>query len=216
MRQKAPLCQPYDPFREHPGIYSKVFLPGKIHISLRPFHIAHDLKMINDWLNFQFAHIHEPVHDPFQYTEDYYTTLLATPNTQPLMGMIDHRPAFQADIYEAQLGPDKLFDNVSLCDNDFILQLMLSPDALQNLSLSTGALLACLDCFFNYAEVNRIIWMTNTGEKMFRFIAGIAALDEKQCEDGLQSYYIITKEKFFQVQLSLPLVPEAQQLAMDY
>jgi hypothetical protein len=216
MRQKEPLCQQYDPFREHPLIYSKVFLPGKIHFSLRPFHIAHDLTMINDWLNFQFAHINGPVRDPFQYTEDYYTTLLATPNSQPLMGMIDQKPAFQTDIYEAQLGPDKLLDNVALNVNDFIIQLMLSPDTLQNLSLSTAALLACLDCFLNYPEVNRIVWMTNAGEKMFRFIAGIAELDEMECEDSLQSYYIITKEKFNQVQYSLPFVPEGQHIAADY
>jgi hypothetical protein len=196
MHQKEPLCQSYDPFREHPGIYSKVFLPGKIHISLRPFHIAHDLPLINNWLNFQFAHIKEPVRDPFQYTEDYYTTLLATPNSQPLMGMIDHQPAFQADIYHAGLGPDKLLDNTTLNDNDYIMQLMMSPHTLQNLSLSTCALLACMDCFFKYPEVNRLVWMTNAGEKDFRFIAGIAELDEMNCDDGLQSYYIITKEKF--------------------
>lgn len=216
MHQKEPLCQPYDPFREHPGIYSKVFLPAKIHIALRPFHIAGDLPLINHWLNFQFANIQEPVRDSFQYTEDYYTTLLTTPNSQPLMGMIDHHPAFQADIYQAHLGPDRLLESFPLSENDFIMQLMLSPESMQNLSLSTYSLLSCLDCFFKYPEINRLIWMTNANEKNYRFIADIAELDEMNCEDHHQSYYIISKQRFREIQFGLPLFPEEQQIAMDY
>jgi hypothetical protein len=214
MHQKALLCQAYDPFREHPVIYSKKFLPGKIHVSLRPFYIARDLSLINTWLNFQFAHLKNAARDPFQYTEDYYTTLLATHNSQPLLGTIDHQPAFQADIYQALLGPDNLVDETSIGDNDYIMQLMMSPETLQNLSLSMYSLLACLDCLFSYPEVNRVIWMINAGERNFRFIAGIAELDDINCEDDLQSYFIISKEKFKAIQFGLPLFPEEQPIAM--
>jgi hypothetical protein len=206
MHQSAPLCQPYDPFREHPAIYNEIFLPGKIHISLRPFHIAHDLPLINDWLNFQFT----PNKDPFQYTEDYYTTLLDTPHSQPLMGMIDHQPAFQADIYKSLLGPDKLIESTTLDENDYILQLMLSPNTQQNLALFTYSLLACLDCIFQFPEVNKIIWMTNPGERNFHFLAGIAELEEMTCDDQFQSYYIISKQRFREIQFGLPLFPDAE------
>lgn len=190
-------------------------MPGKIHVSLRPFYIAHDLPVINKWLNSHFSNLKKPVPDPFQYTEDYYTTLLATPNSQPLFGYIDHVPAFQADIYQALLGPDSLLNDASFSDSDYIMQLMMSPDTLQNLSLSTHTLLACLDCLFDYEAVNRVIWMTN-GEKNFKFIAGIAELDELNCEDNLQSYYIISKEKFRSIQSGLPVFPEEQPLELDY
>ena len=216
MHQKESLCRPYDPFREHPDIYGKTFLPGKIYISFRPFYIAHDLPLINHWLNFQFSHIKEPAHDSFQYTEDYYTTLLTTHNSQPLMGMVDQHAAFQVDIYQALLGPDKLLDIVTLNDSDFLMQLTMSPDTIQNLSKSTCTLLACLDCFFKYPEVNRLIWMTNATEKNFRFIAGIADLDEMNCEDEAQSYFIISKHKFRQIQYSLPLFPEQQSVVLSY
>jgi hypothetical protein len=216
MHQQSLLCQPYDPFREQPAIYSKVFLPRKIYIALRPFHIARDLPLINQWLNFHFAGIQAPGRDSFQYTEDYYTTLLTTPNSQPLTGMIDHHPAFQVDIYQAHLGPDRLLESIPLSDNDYIIQLMLSPGSVQDLSLSTHALLSCLDCFFKYPEVNRVIWMTNAGESNYRVIAGIAGLDEMNCEDHHQQYYIISKQRFREVQFSLPLFPEEQQIAMGY
>ena len=215
MHKKEPLCRSYDPFSEHPGIYEKFFLPGKIHISLRPFHIAHDLPLINSWLNFHFAQIKEAVRDPFQYTEDYYTSLLDTANSQPLLGIIEHEPAFQADIYQALLGPDTLIENSTLNENDFIMQLMLSPEVVQNLSLSTYALLACLDCFLQYPEVNRLIWMTNTNDKDFRFIAGLAELDEMHCDDQLHTYYSISKQRFREIQFGLPFFPEEQPIAMD-
>lgn len=214
MRPKEPLCQPYDPFREQPGIYSKIFLPGKIHVSLRPFHIEKDLALINDWLNFQFANSKTRIHDPFQYTEDYYTTLLAGNNSQPLLGTIDQQPAFQADIYQSVLGPDSLLQAYNFAENDYIMQLMMSPETMQNLSLSMYMVLASLDCFFNYTEVDRITWMTNTGEKNFRFIAGIIELDEIKSSDSLQSFYIISKEQFRAIQFSLPQFPEEQPMAM--
>jgi hypothetical protein len=214
MHQKEPLCHPYDPFREHPGIYSKMFMPGKIYVSLRPFYIAHDLPLINNWLNFQFANLKKPARDPFQYTEDYYTTLLATANSQSLLGIVDHIPSFQADIYQAMLGPDSLLNDTSLNDKDYIIQIMMSPETMQNLSLSMYTLVATLDCLFNYPEVNRVIWMTNASEKNFRFIAGIAELDEVSCEDELQSYFIISKEKFKSIQFGLPLFPAEQPMAL--
>jgi hypothetical protein len=216
MHQKEPLCQSYDPFREHPAIYSKLFLPGKIHCSLRPFHIANDLPLINHWLNFQFTKKKQPVRDIFQYTEDYYTTLLATPNSQPLMGTIDHQPAFQADVYQALLGPDTLLNTISFNEGDFIMQLMMSPQTLQNLSPSLYCLVACLDCFFKYPEINRLVWMTNAGERNCRFIAGIAELEEINCPDNHQSYYIISKQRFREIQFDLPVYPEEQPIAIDY
>lgn len=214
MRNKQSLCQPYDPFTEQAAIYNQTFLPGRVQIALRPFYIAQDLALINNWFNFQFPQATESSRDPFQYTEDYYTTLLTGANSQPLLGIIDRKPAFQVDIYHAVLGPDSLVEVASFSDSDFIMQLMLSPDASQNLPNNMYALLACLDCFFRYEEVDRVIWMTNNREKKFRFIAGLAELDEIQCGDDLQSFFIITKERFRQVQFSLPLYPEKHSVAV--
>lgn len=214
MHHKHPLCQPYDPFRRHPEIYRQVFLPARTTIGLRPVHIAQDLPLINAWFNVQFADIKNPSHDPFQYNEDYYTTLLTGASSQPLLGMIDRSPAFQADIYQAMLGPDSLLEAGGFSGNDFIMQLLLSPEAMQNLPLTMYSLLACLDCFFGYVEVHRVIWMTNTRESNLRFIAGFAELDEMLCGDELQSYFIISKERFRQVQFGLPLYPEEQPVVM--
>lgn len=216
MHHKEPLCKSYDPFREHPFIYNKVFLPGRVRLSLRPFHIGSDLPLINNWFNFQFAQAKNSLRDPFQYTEDYYTTLLTGANSQPLLGMIDRNPAFQVDIYQAILGPDSLMNAGNFADTDFIMQLMVAPDTLRNLSLFMYTIVACLDCFFGYQEVNRLIWMTNTREKSFHFIAGITELEEIQCTDDQQSYFIISKQRFKQVQYGLPIFPEQQEMAADY
>jgi hypothetical protein len=215
MHNKHSLCQPYDPFRHHPQIYHQVFLPARTTIALRPVHIAQDLSLINKWFNLQFADVNNPSHDPFQYNEDYYTTLLAGANSQPLLGTIDQRAAFQADIYQAILGPDNLLEAGHFSGNDFIMQLLLSPEAMQNLPLTMYSLLACLDCFFHYQEVGRIIWMTNTRDRNFRFIATLAELDELSIGDDFQSFFMISKDRFRQVQFSLPLYPELQPVAMD-
>jgi hypothetical protein len=214
MYHMHPLCQPYDPFRHHPEIYHQVFLPARTTIDLRPVHIAQDLPMINTWFNAQFADLKNPSRDPFQYNEDYYTTLLTGANSQPLLGMIDRSPAFQADIYHAMLGPDNLVEDGRFSGNDFIMQLLLSPQAMQSLPLTMYSLLACLDCFFRYEEVHRLIWMINTRERNLRFIAGFAELDEMSCGDEFQSYFVISKERFKQVQYGLPLYPEEQPVAM--
>jgi Acetyltransferase (GNAT) domain len=214
MHYKHSLCQPYDPFGHHPEIYRQVFLPARTTIALRPVHIAQDLPLINKWFNLQFADVKNPSHDPFQYDEDYYTTLLTGANSQPLMGMIDRSTAFQADIYQAILGPDNLLEAGHFSRHDFIMQLLLSPDAMQNLPLTMYSLLACLDCFFRYEEVGRITWMTHTKDRNFRFIATLAELDELSCGDELQSFFMISKDRFRQVQFGLPLYPEQQSVAM--
>lgn len=215
MYNKLSICQPYDPFRHHPEIYHQVFLPARTTISLRPVHIAEDLPLINKWFNVQFADVKNPSDDPFQYNEDYYTTLLTGANSQPLLGMIERRPAFQADIYQVMLGPDNLLEAGHFSGNDYIMQLLLSPEAMQNLPSTMYSLLACLDCFFQYEEVDRIIWMTNTKDRNFRFIATLAELDELPCGDEVQSFFIISKERFRQVQFSLPLFPEEQPVAIS-
>ena len=214
MHYNQPLCQPYDPFRPHSEIYHQVFLPARTTIDLRPVYIPLDLPVINAWFNAQFADITDPSRDPFQYNEDYYTTLLTGANSQPLIGMIDHVPAFQADIYQAMLGPDSLLEGSRFSGNDFVMQLLLSSEAMQNLPLTMYSLLACLDCFFRYEEVHRVIWMINTRERNLRFIATFAELEEMACDDQLQSYFVISKERFRQVQFSLPLYPEEQPVAM--
>ncbi len=214
MRNKKPLCQSYDPFTEQAVIYNQIFLPGRVQVALRPFHIAQDLALINNWFYYQFPQLPETLHHPFQYTEDYYTTLLTGANSQPLLGLIDRQPAFQVDVYHASLGPESLVDVAQFSGTDFIMQLLLSPDAAQSLPAIMHSLLACLDCFFSYVEIDRVIWMTNAREKNFRFIAGLAELDEIQCGDDLQCFFIISKEKFRQVQYSLPLYPQKQSITM--
>lgn len=195
----CPLFKSYDPFREHPGIYSKNFLPGNIHVFIRPFHIAHDLPTINRWLNFQFSQT-----GSFEYAEDYYTTLLATPNSQPLTGMLDDQPAFEVDVYHASLGPENLLEQHRFSDSDYIMQMTLSPGGIHNLPL---CYLSCLDCFFEYEEIKTICWITNADDANGRFIASIAELKEITLEETRQTCYIISKEKFKAFQFSLPAFP---------
>jgi hypothetical protein len=214
MYHKYPLCQPYDPFTEHPVLYNETFLPAAITVSLRPFHIAQDLPLINNWFNAQFDKSKDP-RDPFQYTGDYYTTLLTGSNSQPLLGSIDQKPVFQVDIYQAMLAPDSLLEANPFSQNDFVIQLLLSPESMQNLPATLYSLLACLDCFFRHEEVHRITWMVNTRDKNFRFIASLAEMDELQCEDELQTYFIISKERFRQVQFTLPLYPREQTVTIN-
>ena len=112
------------------------------------------------------------------------------------------------------LGSDSLLEGSRFSGNDFVMQLLLSPEAMQNLPLTMYSLLACLDCFFRYEEVHRVIWMINTRERNLRFIATFAELEEMACDDQLQSYFVISKERFRQVQFGLPLYPEEQRVAM--
>ena len=214
MHHTEPLCRQYDPYSLHSDIYAKYFLPDNIPVTIRPLVLPGDLDIISKWFATHYSS--EKTGYGVELSKDYYITLLDSCNTQALLGTINGVPAFQADVYQALFAPEVLTDVCSLQPNDYVMQLWPSPEVMASATASVAAVLACLDCFFTYKEVNRVIWMTSMQEQYFRLMAAVADFEEMECDDPRQTYHIATREKFLPTLAQMPAVPYEPRTVLDY
>jgi hypothetical protein len=129
------------------------FLSSGLRLTVRPFCVATDIPIVFKWMGQEFAGPLLARSQPPHELEEFYTSVIESDFAQPFMGLINDTPVCQLDIYKTQL------DIISLSyparPGDYGLQLTLAPlIAEDNMAL---LLRTCLEYFFSFPEVGRII-----------------------------------------------------------
>ncbi|HVV07605.1 MAG TPA: GNAT family N-acetyltransferase [Puia sp.] len=136
----------------------------QLRISVRPFCVATDIPILFKWISQEYAGPLLTRSRPPQELEESYTSMIESDFAQPFMGLVNDIPVCQMDIYRMQ--QDVLSLSYPTRPGDYGLQLVIAPLAVQDNMLLL--LQACLEYFFSFAEVGRIIVNIEEGNEYNR------------------------------------------------
>jgi hypothetical protein len=148
-------------------------LPDRnLSISVRGLCLATDVPILYKWMRYQYAGPLLNRDVPPMELEESYACMIESDFAQPFMGLVNDVPVCQVNIYKTLQDVISLYYDAR--PGDYGLQLVAAPLAVQD---NIAVLMrGCLDYFFSFQEVGRIIgdietkneW-TNTLFKMAGF-----------------------------------------------
>ena len=159
-------------FRIGDGVIFKNLPDCNLSISVRALCLATDVPVIYKWMSYQYAGPLLTKEVPPRELEESYSSMMESDFAQPFMGLVNDVPVCQVDIYKTLQDAISLYYNAR--PGDYGLHLVIAPLAVQeNIAL---LIRACLEYFFSFPEVGRVIadietkneW-TNTLFKMAGF-----------------------------------------------
>lgn len=178
---------------EKNGVVFRNSAEHNLSISVRALNLATDVPVIYKWMTYQCGGPLLSRNAPPQQLEESYSSMIESDFAQPFMGMVNDVPVCQVDIYKTQQDAISLYYNAR--PGDYGLNLVIAPLAIQdNIAL---LIRACLEYFFSFPEVGRVIadiemkneW-TNTLFKM----AGFSYQQKVRIPYKTANLYICTRE----------------------
>lgn len=122
-------------------------------ISVRALNLTTDVPIIYKWMTYQYAGPLLNKDIPPRELEESYSSMIESDFAQPFMGLVNDVAVCQVDIYKTQQDAISLYYDAR--PGDYGLNLVVAPLALQdNIAL---LIRACLEYFFSFQEVGRII-----------------------------------------------------------
>jgi acetyl CoA:N6-hydroxylysine acetyl transferase len=155
------LCHALLPAGIKRGVAFKDLPDRHLRVSVRPFCIATDLSVLYKWMSREYAGPLLARTQPPQELEESYACMLAADFAQPFMGLVNDIPVCQVDVYKTQQDAISLYYNAR--PGDYGIRLVLAPLTVQDniiLLIST-----CLEYFFSFPEVGRIVTDIETGNE---------------------------------------------------
>jgi len=178
------------------------FLSSGLRLTVRPFCVVTDVSILFKWMSQEYAGPLLTRSRPPQELEESYSSMIESDFAQPFMGLVNDAPVCQMDIYRMQ--QDVLSLSYPARPGDYGLQLIVAPLAVQDNMLLL--LQACLEYFFSFAEVGRIIVNIEEGNEYNRQLfrrAGFRSLYDIQTAYRSSSLYGCTTNHFRQRQIAI-------------
>jgi len=179
------------------GITSKELPEQYLRVSVRPFNVDTDVSTLYKWMSQEYGGplLHRA--QPPSEMDELYASMIESDISQPFMGLINDVPICQIDVYKTQQDAISLYYNAK--PGDYGIKIELAPLVLQqNIIL---LLQTCLEYFFSFPEVGRIVadidMRNDSNEHMFKK-AGFRNTTSIQGPYKVSSLYICTRNSFRQ------------------
>jgi hypothetical protein len=144
--------------------------------------------MSQEYAGHLLAHL-QPPHD----MEEFYATMIESDFAQPFMGLINDVPVCQIEVCKAQQDAISLYYNARR--GDYRIQMMPAPLAVQeNMFLLVKT---CLEYFFSFPEVGRIVADMDTGNEWGNALfkkAGARSAQKIQLPYRSSTLYVCTRD----------------------
>lgn len=165
------LYKSYEPEQIHPSVFIHVY-PNNTEVALRPFYVAEDLDLYNQWLNEELHSGNKKKDTPSVFEASYFQTTLRSTNTQSLWGLINGQSAFQVDMYKAdEHQPPFSEKSLLLSGVDVFLQLIIAPKIMAEPMLAGCILPACITHCLNHTGVKRVLLVSDEEDVLYRWLA---------------------------------------------
>jgi acetyl CoA:N6-hydroxylysine acetyl transferase len=173
------------------------FLSGQarhgVVFSVRAFHPATDIPILHDWLNQEYG-----ASLPADGLTASYTSMIASDSVRPFMGLLNGVPACQVEFYKPRQHMLSLYYKDH--PDDYGLHWQAAPGIERD--QMTGLLRTCLDYFFSFPEVGRVLADADTadtwGNELFRK-AGFLLLQKIAVPYCASNLYVCTRDRLRQV-----------------
>ena len=178
------------------------FLSSGLRFAVRPLCVASDVPVLFKWMSQEYAGPLLTRSHPPQELEESYASMIESDFAQPFMGLVNDVPVCQMDIYRMQ--QDVLSLSFPARPGDYGLQLVVAPLAVQDNMLVL--IRTCLEYFFSFPEVGRIIVNIEEGNEYHRQLfrkAGFRSFCDIRTGYRSSSLYGCTSNHFRQMQIAI-------------
>jgi hypothetical protein len=169
-------------------VYTRFFLRPHRSISLRSFCVARDMPVVSNWA-WEMNQAAKIVAASYLYTgaSDFARSFMVLVNNQ--------MPLCQVDICMAD--KDELFESYHSAPGDFIIRFMLNTGKKKIRPLHVKALQTCIEYFFSFPEVKRLVAAPDTGNQLNNELlpkTGFRFMEQVYGQYGVSNLYIRTRE----------------------
>jgi len=179
------------------GITSKELPEQYLRVSVRPFCTETDVSTLYKWMSQEYAGPLLNRTTPPPELEELYASMIESDISQPFMGLINDIPVCQIDVYKTQQDAISLYYNAK--SGDYGIKMEVAPLVVQHhiiLLLQT-----CLEYFFSFPEVGRIVVdidvRNDCNDHLFKK-AGFRSARKIQGPYKMSTLYICTRDSFRQ------------------
>jgi hypothetical protein len=186
------LCRSLNIRQQHTVAWQRTISPGYA-IAIRPvcLHNNDDLEMIGKWVEQGYGVCQQP-----DQLRIIYTIIAECTYMQSIIIMLNHEfPVCVADIGDVTW--DEVIEYYDACPGDFRLQLPVLPVFPGFPNLVPDVIETCLDYFFSYPGVRRIVWTIYADETSGIETAqktGFQLLDTLSEKGRPMRVYIVSRE----------------------
>lgn len=185
------LCTSFLPSGQE-RVFVKEISEHQLRITVRSLSVATDISTLFKWMSQEYAGPLLARSSPPQELEESYASMIASDFAQPFMVLVNDVPVCQMDIYKTQ--QDVLSLSYAARPGDYGLQLVVAPLAVQdNMVL---ILKTCLEYFFSFPEVGRILVNVEEGNEYYDQLfkkAGFRSLHDIRSLHRSSSLYVIRR-----------------------
>ncbi|WP_430612791.1 GNAT family N-acetyltransferase [Flavobacterium sp. JP2137] len=136
-------------------VHKRYFNEGSSEISIRGFDMRSDLHVIHDWVNRDYSKRFWEMDGPIQDLEQAYIKHLGVDYSHPYIGLLNGEPIFTLELYWAI--KDEVGKYYPFHPGDYGFHLLMAPAKQRIPRFSYHALSLCMEYFFSFPQVNRMI-----------------------------------------------------------
>lgn len=176
-------------------IYTRHFVTDQVIISLRLLCLPTDLPVIYNWLPWEYTrHLKKEAH--VEHLHEIYSRIAGSGTAQSFMVIMNNTNLAQADVYQASA--DDISLQYAVKAGDYKLQFLIKPERLLIGNYSICAIQACLEFFFSFQDVKRILMQLDENEYLNNKMekAGFIFHKKNTTRQKTSLLYTCTRESF--------------------
>ncbi|MCW3160296.1 GNAT family N-acetyltransferase [Chryseobacterium oryctis] len=136
-------------------VHKRYFENSSMEIGIRAFNIETDLEILYDWVNQDYAKKFWEMEGPIEQLEEAYIKHLGVDYSHPYIGTLNGEPIFTLELYWAI--KDEVGKYYPFQPGDYGFHMLIAPAKKRIKNFSYYALTMCMEHFFSYKQVKRMI-----------------------------------------------------------
>lgn len=136
-------------------VHKRYFNEGTMEIAIRGFDINTDLETLHEWVNLEYTKKFWEMDGPIEELEREYIKHLGVDYSHPYIGTLDGEPIFTLELYWAV--KDIVGKYYPFHPGDYGFHMLIAPAKKRIPNFSYYALTMCMEHFFSYSQVHRMI-----------------------------------------------------------
>lgn len=144
-------------------LHKRYFNNGTLEITLRAFNPETDMEFLHEWSNMEYAKKYWEMDVDQQEFEEAYIKHMGVDYSHPYIGLLNGNPIFTLELYWAI--KDEVGKYYRFRPGDYGFHMLIAPAKEKIPNFSTYALATCMEYFFSFPQLTRMIGEASASHK---------------------------------------------------
>lgn len=144
-------------------LHKRYFNNGTLEITLRAFNPETDMEFLHEWSNMEYAKKYWEMDVDKQEFEEAYIKHMGVDYSHPYIGLLNGNPIFTLELYWAV--KDEVGKYYRFKPGDYGFHMLIAPAKEKIPHFSTYALAMCMEYFFSFPQLTRMIGEASASHK---------------------------------------------------